>query len=124
MYNYGKHVFSLQWNPAADHHDYQIEISRSRQWKALELKTTIGMFFNETFTGMTIKDWGSEDFETPWRYVFHGKEVTASTLVRKLNEWLGDTDSKNFINDLNRTRRETLDSTMKWWQRDNNMFDK
>ena len=123
-YNYGNHTFNLQYHPKSSFFDYEIEVGRSRKWKELELKTTIGMFFNETFTGMTIKDWGDENFETPWRYVFQSREVTATQLVRKLNEWLGEDDAQKFVNDLNHTRRAALDTTMKYWQRDNNMFDK
>ena len=123
-YNYGNHVFNLKYHRLGHYHDYEIEIGRQRKWKEKAIKTTIGMFFNETFTGMTILDWGNEDLEQPWRYVFQGKEVTSTQLVLKLKDWLEDDNAQKFINDLNLTRRLTLKETMSYWQRDNNMWDK
>ena len=122
MFNYGNNVFSLE-SHGGYFYDHLVEIGRTRGYKELEIKTTIGMFWNETFTGMTILDWGNKDFEQPWRYVFQGREVNSTQLVAKLKVWLGD-DAQNFINDLNETRRRTESQTMDFWQRDNNMFDK
>ena len=124
MYNYGNHTFYLQYHPKSAEHEYQIEIGRTRKWKELEIKTTIGMFFNETFTGMTILDWGNEELEQPWKYIFQGREVTATQLKAKLEDWLGILGAQKFINDLNLTRRRTLEQTMNFWQRDNNMWNK
>ena len=121
-YNYGNHVFSLQYHPMTGYHDYQVEIGRSREWEQPEIKTIIGMFFNETFTGMTIKDWGDEENETLWRYVFQSKEVSASAFQRKLVNWLGEADAKKFTADLKRTERSALSETLKFWHRDTAMF--
>ena len=119
-YNYGNHTFNLKYHPKSAVHEYEIEIGRQRAWKEEAIKTTIGMFWNECFTGMTILDWGNEDLEQPWKYIFHGREVTSTQLVAKLQDWLGEKDAQYFVNDLNETRRRTLSQTMDFWQRDNN----
>ena len=120
MYNYGNHTFYLKYHPESAEHEYQVEIGRTRKWKEEAIKTTIGMFFNETFTGMTILDWGNEELEQPWKYIFQGREVTSTQLVAKLSDWLGILGGQKFINDLNETRRRTLKQTVDYWQRDNN----